>query len=776
MFPYEESNASLAVQEESLQEYDQELVVEKPFDPGLWKRLEFNHIPIYFRADKPDWFVPNTAGDEILQHWIKKGEIDHTIGNLQFLNRLPRSPVMRYPGRDKYLKTDALREVWFRLTTKCNQLCTRCQLQPKMEHEETLPAKLIYRCAEQAAAEGCRMFVLTGGEPLLHPQFDEIVNVLLSHDSAHIVILTNGSLLRQHARAMKDWPRDRVYFQISAQGDDAKFNPIRGDQEFRNWQENIRWVKAQNFNYGLSMCVTFESIDAMPDFIDLAAMYESPVVHYMWYFIGGEGNVFDLATADEIFDHLLPAWAKATTRGVIIDNIYAIKRQIFSPAGTIYDGTNAGWESIAIGSDRNMYPSVSLCGFRELGSEIGDDLIRAWRESPVMKRIRRSTVAPFSSCMLLLLGGGDSDHSYLKSGDFTGFDPYWGLYEKIALKLISDKAMDESACGPPGLRLKMGDYIEYGVPKREVSLKPTKNLFTIVVGNKIGLVSDFYTRNEDQTEEITFNTISLPEEWVSHIPTECRIRSYGFGSPVHEANIEEGQRIVEIGSDLGVECFIAARKTGINGHVIGIEPRDDIRNLAELCGKKVADNLGFCNYEFRKGVPESLPVDDKYADVVISNCVLNLSKDKRRAIREIYRIVRWGGRLIVSDLVCENEPITRSEARNLFCSSCLAGALTARDLFGLLNEAGFTSPKVIKWLPYRRVGTNTFFRIVFQAIKIQQDDKINVMYRGPFASVITRRGTLLMPGIIQRISADEIAGIDDDVLILDEHGSVTTDA
>jgi MoaA/NifB/PqqE/SkfB family radical SAM enzyme/SAM-dependent methyltransferase len=776
MKPYDESSQAVAIQEDLHPERDLELVVEQSFDPGLWKRLEFNHIPIYIRADKPEWFVPNTAGDEILKKWARQGEIDRAVGTLQFLNRLPRSPLRRYAGRDQYLQTDALHEVWFRLTTKCNKLCSRCQFQPKMEREETLPAKKIFTLADEAVAEGCRLFVLTGGEPFMHPQFDSIVEELLKHDSVHVAILTNGSLLREHARAMKDWPRDRLHFQVSAEGGESKFNPLRGDADFREWQENIRWLKAQNFHFSLSMCVTSDSMDAMADFIDLAAMVEAPSVHFMWYFIGGEGNVFDLATADEIFDHLLPAWEKAKTRHVVIDNVLLIQRQIFSPAGTICDGTVAGWESVTLGADGKMYPSVSLGGFRELGTDIGDDLGRAWRTSPVMNRLRKSTVAPFSSCMLLLLGGGDSDHSYLRSGEFAGFDPYWGLYEKIALKLISEKAAEEPEAGPPRLRLKMGDVIDFGVPKREVSLRPTKNLFALVGDKGVGLVNEYYGRSDDEDEEMTFNTVTLPDEWVRHIPLECRIRSYGFGSPIHDTDIHEGQRIVEIGSDLGVECFIAARQVGSSGFVIGIESRDDIRNLAELGGNKVAENLGYRNYEFRKGMPEAVPVENESADVVISNCVLNLSKNKRRAIREMFRILRQDGRLVVSDLVCENEPVTRREAKNLVCSSCLAGALTLRDLFGLLEEAGFTSPKVLKWLPYRVVGSHTFFRIVFQAVKVQVDDKINVMYRGPFASVVTHRGTILMPGVIQRISADEIAGMRDDVLILDEHGTVLTDS
>jgi MoaA/NifB/PqqE/SkfB family radical SAM enzyme/SAM-dependent methyltransferase len=767
-----ENNQAVAVREARAERAWREQIPESQFDIRLWKRLECNRVPIYVRGDKPDWFVPNAAGDEILKRWAREGEIDGTLATVRFLERLPRSPVRRYPGRGKYLNTESLKELWFQLTSHCNQSCDRCRHQPPLDREMLLSAKHVLALAEQAVGLGCRVFVLTGGEPLTHPEFDAIAEGLMIHPDVHVAVLTNGTLLREHAKNMSRWPRERFHFQVDADGGEATFDQIRGAGAFRQLRENLAWLKAQKFHFSLSMCVDCENLDHMPDLVDLAAACEASHVHYMWYFAAGRGNVFDLAEPEPLFDRLMTAEEHARKRGVVIDNILALRRQVFSPAGTIYDGSSAGWESVTVGFDEKLYPSLSLCGVEDMATPLDHDLARAWLESPVLDRLRQATVAAFTSPMLLVLGGGDPDHSYHRSGEFVGFDPYWLLYENMALRLIAEKACEQPASGTPRLRLKMGDFIEHGEPRRTVMLKPTKNLFALATADGAGLVSDFYPHTAEEDVETTLNTVSLPEEWVGHIPAEYRVRSYGFGSPVCEADLESGQQVVEVGSDLGVECFIASRLVGAEGSVIGVEARQSMVQRAQIGIEKVAENLGYRNVEFRKGDPEELPVPDEFADVVISNCVINLSRDKRRSLAEIYRVLRQGGRLVVSDLVCEEEPVGQACHDNVVCSRCIASALTARDLFGLLEESGFVSPRVLKWLPYRSVGPYSFYRIVFQVRKLQVSGAINVMYRGPFASAVTHRGTVLVPGVIRRIAPDELADLQDDILVLDEHGAV----
>ena len=162
--------------------------------------------------------------------------------------------------------------------------------------------------------------------------------------------------------------------------------------------------------------------------------------------------------------------------------------------------------------------------------------------------------------------------------------------------------------------------------------------------------------------------------------------------------------MVDLGSGRGVECFIAARQVGARGKAIGVDMLEQMLAAAQRGAAAVAVNLGYRNLEFRHGYLEQLPLEDQSVDVVLSNCVMNLSPDKRRAFGEILRVLRPGGRLVISDVVCEEEPDAAIRNDDILRGECIGGALTQRDLVGILEEAGFVAVRFLKRFPYRVVG------------------------------------------------------------------------
>jgi arsenite methyltransferase len=158
------------------------------------------------------------------------------------------------------------------------------------------------------------------------------------------------------------------------------------------------------------------------------------------------------------------------------------------------------------------------------------------------------------------------------------------------------------------------------------------------------------------------------------------------GNPQAVAALQPGETVLDLGSGAGFDCFLAARKVGPTGRVIGVDMTDDMLEKARANAAKA----GLDNVEFRKGDIEAIPVAGASVDVVISNCVLNLVPDKDRAFREIHRVLRPGGRLAVSDMAWQAEPDAAVRKDMEALVGCIGGALVLDDYISRLKRAGFS--------------------------------------------------------------------------------------
>lgn len=166
----------------------------------------------------------------------------------------------------------------------------------------------------------------------------------------------------------------------------------------------------------------------------------------------------------------------------------------------------------------------------------------------------------------------------------------------------------------------------------------------------------------------------------------------GCGLPTKFANIKKGDTVVDLGSGAGNDCFIARQEVGESGKVIGIDFTPQMIAKAEENAKK----RGFDNIEFRIGDIEDMPVDDNWADVVVSNCVLNLLPHKDKIFHEIFRVLKPSGHFCISDIVINGElPPSLSEAVEMFVG-CIAGAITKDEYIGEITKAGFKQIEILK--------------------------------------------------------------------------------
>ncbi len=198
----------------------------------------------------------------------------------------------------------------------------------------------------------------------------------------------------------------------------------------------------------------------------------------------------------------------------------------------------------------------------------------------------------------------------------------------------------------------------------------------------------------DSAQSISRN-IGYSEEELQAVPEGANM-GLGCGNPTALASLKEGEIVLDLGSGAGFDCFLAARQVGSTGKVIGVDMTAEMLDRARENARKG----GFGNVEFRLGEIENLPVGDNQVDIIISNCVINLSANKKRVFEEAFRVLRPGGRLMISDIVLLKdlpEAIRNSVAAYV---ACIAGATTKNDYLETLRAAGFRDTKVLGEVAY----------------------------------------------------------------------------
>lgn len=283
--------------------------------------------------------------------------------------------------------------------------------------------------------------------------------------------------------------------------------------------------------------------------------------------------------------------------------------------------------------------------------------------------------------------------------------------------------------------------------------------------------------------------VDYDPRYLEVIPAEVLERDYGCGDP--SRHLKSGETVLDLGSGTGKICFIASQVVGAGGRVIGIDMTPEMLEVARRAAPVVAERLGFGNVEFRRGRIQDLAldldrldaeltarpvrsaddllaagqlaerlrrdsplVDDATVDVVVSNCVLNLVEngDKRRLFTEIFRVLRRGGRAVISDIVADEPVPAHLQSDPELWSGCISGALTEGDFLAEFERAGFHGIRIRERsrAPWRTVEGIEFRALTVEAFKGKQGPCFEhlqaVIYRGPFKEVLDDDGHRLLRG------------------------------
>ncbi len=229
------------------------------------------------------------------------------------------------------------------------------------------------------------------------------------------------------------------------------------------------------------------------------------------------------------------------------------------------------------------------------------------------------------------------------------------------------------------------------------------------------------------TDPITSNLYSDTE--TSGLPVEAVMASLGCGNPTALLDLRPGETLLDLGSGGGIDVLLSARRVGPRGKVYGLDMTDEMLALARENQRKA----GATNVEFLKGTIEAIPLPDNSVDVIISNCVINLSRDKDAVLREAFRVLRPGGRFAVSDVVVRGDVPAEIRRSMELWVGCIAGALEEGEYAAKLRAAGFADVEVEPWRIYRIEDARAF--LAESGVDV---DRLAPTVDGRFASAFIR--------------------------------------
>ncbi len=647
-----------------------------------------------------------------------------------------------YRGRAAYLCPRRLRELWFHINNRCNFACRHCLVSSGPNRDDGLPEETVAGLVRDARELGVITFFFTGGEPLLRPDLPRLLGLILDDPEAHAVVLTNGSLLGdEFLEAVSGLDRQRLHLQVSLDGSTAELNDaLRSPGGFARTTAGIRRALEAGLDATVATVVLERNLQDLPALAHLLAELGIGAWHLMWQHLRERGNAEPAATVERITEAVLDLKTVADAAGVTIDNFETFEAIINGEPGTKRDGTNACWDSLAIHADGCVYPSASLVGIEEFrgGSVLSSPLEDVWLGSPVFEDYRRRSALDCSSLeedpFLLLHGGGDPEHAYFHGGGkWCARDPYVPLYVAMMLRVV-DEIVEERlrlygaregypfvyhVMGQDGLGCPVDAGVENDGPHRLDFMHSNCVLIQDVVGHSREIVREFYAEAAVEAKGEICCPVPVDRRYFDHIPRAVLERSYGCGSPIFAADLAEGEVVVDLGSGGGIECFAAARMVGPSGLVVGVDMTPEMLELASGARAEVAARLGYDNVRFVQGYLEALPLRDDFADVVTSNCVINLSPQKNRVFAEILRILKPGGRMVISDVTAGDEVPEDVRFNPRLRDECVGGALRHDELLRLLTKLGFTDLRLVGRLPWREVEGVTFFADTVGAVKPQ---------------------------------------------------------
>lgn len=677
-------------------------------------------------------------------------------------------PIVRppYRGRAAHLGQPRLAELWLHTNNSCNLACRHCLVSSGPDGDRGLSTDVLLRVIADARALGARRFFFTGGEPFLRKDILALIDAALEDSVAELAILTNGILFTPPMLGeLGRRDRARLKIQISLDGAAPHTNdPLRGPGSFQRIVQGVAGAIAAGLSVTVSTVITDTNADDVPEVTRLVSRLGGTTHHLLWLHKRGraENGVDRTPSVERVIEVVRRCREVGGGGGVIIDNHEAVKARLRYPAGTRRDLASAGVSSLCVYSDGQVYPSAAMANVPELacGSILDRSLREIWTTSETARAFASSTVEDKAICrtcpLKFLCGGGDVEHAYFYGGSTAAHDPYCDLHKTMIADALHELTEERkslvtnrrSGFGAPIVYTGMGESAVTCATDEtpgEVLTSRSECVLTFDLDAPRKVVREFYGNAAQAPQEALCCPVQPNPEDLTHIPASVVERFYGCGSPVGVAGIKSGETTLDLGSGAGIDVFIAAKRVGPTGKAIGVDMTSQMLVVAREAQKEVASALGYDVVEFHEGYLEQVPVGSKTIDLVTSNCVINLSPDKPRVFAEMWRVLKDHGRIVVADIVADQEvpPHQRQDPR--LWGECISGSLTEEEFLAALERAGFYGLQVLKKTFWKEVEGFRFFSVTVRGFKFEKTAGCvyagqTATYLGPFKGVSDEEG------------------------------------
>jgi radical SAM protein with 4Fe4S-binding SPASM domain len=687
-------------------------------------------------------------------------EFVNAAGLMEFISD---SPFKRpeYRGRSSAIAPHKLDELWIYYTLACNLRCKHCLVSAGSSLKNELTTEETKKLVDEAVTLGVKRFYITGGEPFIKDGIFEIIKYITRQKKRELIILTNATLFDdKKIAALKKVYNPKMILQVSLEGPNAAIHDkLRGKGSFDKAVEGVKKLISIGITPVVSTAISKfneNQIPATSRFLSKLGIKEHNV---LWMHAKGRGaqNTNELSVSSSKIAQTMKKLKKSyKEQELILDNVESLKVRVRTKRGRKNDLCNNCYEKICVNSDGHVYPCASLNGDKafDSGSVRKSSLKDIWLNSKIMQKGRENTVHDKTGCnacdLKFFCGGGCTSHSYYASevdtgkGSMKAQDPYCETYKELFKDILWELASEgvtslDNGKGytPPhvynAMDSKLPAYLKSSSKSIDSSVDVGCYHCSCVLSVDVeddeeickpeikGHVTKTVKKKFSKAAHLPVKDYYCPTgynpEDLAHIPDDVLKVSYGCGNPAALADINAGETIVDLGAGGGIDCFIAAKKLGKKGKVIGIDMTDEMVEKAAVSAEKVAEVLGYNVVEFRKGDVMDLPVNDNTVDLVISNCVINLTEDKTRVLDEIFRILKPGGRFIISDIVADKPVPGYMKRDKELWNACLSGALTDKRFKEAAENAGFPEVTLTRNYLYKNVEYINFYCITLKATK-----------------------------------------------------------